>query len=61
MLEGILRKLGPAVTVVGGEVSEGPMEGTRKDGEVKRCQREVVGSGCEEGPLLDVGGVWGLG
>ena len=61
MLEGILRGLGLAVTVGGGEVGEGPVQGTGKDGEVEGCEREVVGVGCGEGPLLGVGGAWGVG
>ena len=57
LLESILRGLGPAVTVGGGEVGEGPMEGTGEDGEIERCEGEVVGCRCGEGPLLGVGGV----
>ena len=51
-------KTHPAVTMGSGEVGEGPMEGTGEDGEVKRCEGEVVRSGCVKGPLPSVGGIW---
>ena len=61
MLQCILRRLGPTVTVGGGEIGEGPMERTGEDGEVTRCEGEVIGSGWGVGPLLGIGGVWGVG
>ena len=42
-------------------MGEGPVEGTGKDEEVKGREVKVVGSGCGEGPLLGVRGVWGVG
>ena len=41
-------------------MGEGPLEGTGEDREVKRYRREVVGGRCGEGPLLSVGGIWGV-